>query len=243
MSMPSVKPSAPLARPLSPWAGVLSYLVPGLGQIYQGRVAKGVLFLVCIYTLFFYGLYLGRGSVKVGDRVYTVASNVYLPDTSGEGQQNNPFSLPSLALNLYNRPQFAGQFWVGIVAWPAIWQYLHYDREEERKLQDQQARLESEFQSTEDAQEKEEKRREIEAVEQRLERGNTIFGRFERTPPEEAVNAVATAGDKRLELAWVYTVIAGVLNIMVIYDAIAGPAFLLSSANARANRPGAPALS
>jgi hypothetical protein len=31
-----------------------------------------------------------------------------------------------------------------------------------------------------------------------------------------------------LELGWVYTVIAGVLNIMVIYDAVAGPAFLAS---------------
>jgi hypothetical protein len=29
-----------------------------------------------------------------------------------------------------------------------------------------------------------------------------------------------------VELGWVYTVIAGVLNIMVIYDALAGPALL-----------------
>ena len=33
-------------------------------------------------------------------------------------------------------------------------------------------------------------------------------------------------GTKLIELGWVYTVIAGVLNIMVIYDAFAGPAFL-----------------
>ena len=44
-------------------AALLSYLVPGLGQIYQGRVGKGVLFLVCIYTLFFYGLFLGASSI------------------------------------------------------------------------------------------------------------------------------------------------------------------------------------
>ncbi len=35
-----------------------------------------------------------------------------------------------------------------------------------------------------------------------------------------------TSGDKLLELGWVFTVIAGVLNVMVIYDALAGPAFL-----------------
>jgi hypothetical protein len=240
MSSTLVKPAPPLARTLSPWAGVLSYLIPGLGQIYQGRVAKGVLFLVCIYTLFFYGLYQGSGSVKVGDRVYTVASNVYLPDTSTEGP-NNPFSLPTLAVNLYNRPQFAGQFWVGIVAWPAVWQYLNYDRETERRLHEQFAALESEYQNLDPGPEKEQKRLEVEELERRLERGNTIFGRFERTPPEDAVNAVATAGDKRLELAWVYTVIAGVLNIMVIFDAIAGPAFVLA---ARApGKPSAAALS
>ena len=34
-------------------------------------------------------------------------------------------------------------------------------------------------------------------------------------------------GDKTWDLAWVYTVIAGVLNVMVIYDAFAGPAFVM----------------
>jgi hypothetical protein len=35
-----------------------------------------------------------------------------------------------------------------------------------------------------------------------------------------------------MDLGWVYTVIAGVLNIMVIYDAFAGPAFLAPPAPA-----------
>src|SRR5262249_33113576 len=58
----------PKPPPLDPWAAFLSYLVPGLGQVYQGRVAKGLLFCVSLYALFFYGMYLGRGM------------NVYLPD-------------------------------------------------------------------------------------------------------------------------------------------------------------------
>ena len=41
---------------------ILSYLVPGLGQIYQGRVGKGLLLFVCLYGMFFYGMYLGRWS-------------------------------------------------------------------------------------------------------------------------------------------------------------------------------------
>jgi hypothetical protein len=172
----------------SPLAGFLSYLIPGLGQIYQGRIAKGVLFCVCVYTLFFYGMYLGSGTARVRDVTYTLSGNVYLPDTA---DKNNPFGLPRLAANLYNRPQFLGQFWAGIVAWPAIWQYVHFD--------------------------------------ERHEQGDSLLGNFERTPREDALNAVHTSGDKLMELGWVFTVIAGVLNIMVIYDALAGPAFAVSN--------------
>jgi hypothetical protein len=181
----STNVSVPLDRPSDPIAAVLSYLIPGLGQIYQGRIGKGILFFVCVYTLFFTGAYLGSGTVHLKGEAYTVTSNVYLPDTA---DQNNPFNLPRLAANLYNRPQFAGQFWVGIAAWPAVWQYLNYDR--------------------------------------RQEHGDPLLGNFERTPNEAALNAVHTSGDKLLELGWVFTVIAGVLNVMVIYDALAGPAFL-----------------
>jgi hypothetical protein len=185
MPSASVNPSSLEERPSNPIAAVLSYLIPGLGQIYQGRVGKGLLFFVCVYTLFFIGVYLGSGTVEIRGETYTVSSNVYLPDTA---DKNNPFGLPRLAANLYNRPQFAGQFWMGIAAWPAVWQYLNYDAQQEK--------------------------------------GDALLGNFERTPSESALNAVHTSGDKLLELGWVFTVIAGVLNVMVIYDALAGPAFL-----------------
>src|SRR5437868_566121 len=106
----------PVHRELTPLPAVLSYLVPGLGQISQGRIGKGLLFFVCVMSLFFYGQYLGNWS------------NVYLPDTSGEP---NNLSLPPLAADLYNRPQFLGQFWVGVAAWPAVLQYMAYDPDAE----------------------------------------------------------------------------------------------------------------
>jgi hypothetical protein len=177
-------PSPP--RELAPFAALLSYLVPGLGQIYQGRVGKGVLFLVCIYVLFFYGMFLGSGVAKVNGEEYRITSNVYLPDTSASS--TNPLNLPRLLLNLYNRPQFAAQFWVGIAAWPAIWQYVNYDP--------------------------------------RLEHGDPLLGQYMREPDERTLNAVQTMNDKVMDLGWVYTVIAGVLNVLVIYDALAGPAVL-----------------
>jgi hypothetical protein len=192
-SVPSVaKTSQPPPRPFTFWAGVLSYLVPGLGQIAQGRYVKGALFLVCIYGLFFYGMYLGSGTVPYRDdagavHTYRVSSNVYLPDTAED--KANVRGITRLATNLYNRPQFLGQFWAGIVTWPAIIQYLGYNPNQKD--------------------------------------GHRILGNFEREPLPEALNVLHTGGDKRMELAWVYTVIAGVLNILVIYDACAGPAFLL----------------
>src|SRR5262245_27374230 len=99
--MPTPDPQPP--RPAySVWAGFLSYLVPGLGQMVQGRVGKGLLFLVCLYGLFFYGMHLGQWS------------NVYLPRSPHQG----PWVWRQ-ALNVWDRLQFAGQFWIGAAAWPA----------------------------------------------------------------------------------------------------------------------------
>jgi hypothetical protein len=192
VAAPGSRPPTLVKRHYSILAACLSYLFPGLGQIYQGRIAKGVLFFVCIYTLYFYGMYLGSGTRTIEGpdgkkQTYRVCSNVYLPDTA-DRPGGNPFSLPHTLANLYNRPQFAGQFWIGIAAWPAIWQYMTYD--------------------------------------ENAENGGFPFGCFQRTPHDDDLNAIHNAGDKLIELGWVYTVIAGVLNIMVIYDAFAGPAFL-----------------
>ncbi len=170
----STLPAARAGNPVpefSIFAGVLSYLVPGLGQISQGRVAKGVLFLVCLYGLFFYGMYLDSWK------------NVYIPDVV---PANRPTSLPDFVVNVYNRPQFAGQFWIGVAAWPAVWQYNRLPVPSEAK--------------------------------------SPFWHSFEQSPPERVLNELQTEGDKTWDLGWVYTVIAGVLNLLVIYDAAAGPA-------------------
>jgi len=44
-------------------AALLAWLVPGLGHMYQGRWAKGILFFVCIFGTFFYGIALGSSRV------------------------------------------------------------------------------------------------------------------------------------------------------------------------------------
>ena len=171
------EPPAPPPPPvkLDPFAALLSYLVPGLGQVYQGRIGKGLLFFLGLYGLFFYGMWMGQWR------------NVWLPDTAGLP----PLSVggrefPGVPTALWYRPQFLGQFWIGTAAWPAVVQYRYYDRSKPE---------------------------------------GPVFKSFERTPPEDELNRLQRDGNKRWDLGWVYTVIAGVLNVLVIYDALAGPAF------------------
>lgn len=197
--------AATIPPAFAPLPAFLSYLIPGLGQVYQGRVGKGILFFVCVYGLFFYGMAMGKWS------------NVYLPDSVDPAR---PTNMPRVLVNVYNRPQFLGQFWMGIAVWPAIWQYMNFDKN----------------QAT-----------------------GPVFGNWQRTPlyeyreqsirdnipqgtpapidwPGETLNEMQTNSDKTWDLAWVYTVIAGVLNVMVMYDAYAGPAFLAAAA-AKARDP------
>lgn len=168
---------APLLPPvkLDPLAGFLSYLIPGMGQVYQGRVGKGLLFFFGLYLLFFYGMWMGQWR------------NVWLPDVSDLPQlQIGGNQLKGVPSALWYRPQFMGQFWIGTAAWPAVMQYINYDR-------------------TKDA--------------------GPVFGKFQRTPTEDELNDIQRKASKRWDLGWVYTVIAGVLNLLVIYDAFAGPMF------------------
>ena len=213
--------ASPLAHPptiqrtYSPLAGVLSYLVPGLGQIVQGRIGKGLLFFVCIYTLYFYGLYLGTDTLTYQGRNYRI-TDVFLPDTI---EAPNPSDrVPVFLQNLYNRPQYAGQFWVGIAAWPAILQYRSYDRRRAERIESLYRDLPA---------------NQAELDELLKAHRHPLLGDMMQEPGAPALNVLLNAGDKRLELAWVYTVIAGVLNIMVIYDAVAGAAYLTGD-----NEPG-----
>lgn len=167
-------PPPPPGR-FDPFAALLSYLVPGLGQVSQGRVGKGLLFFVGLYGLFFYGMWMGQWR------------NVWLPDTTGSppleiaGRQ-----LAGVPTALWYRPQFLGQFWIGTAAWPACVQYRYHDRGRKE---------------------------------------GPVFKTFQREPDEEELNRLQRDGNKRWDLGWVYTVIAGVLNLLVIYDALAGPLF------------------
>src|SRR5262245_17422464 len=205
-------PKLPPARPFSPLGAFLSYLVPGLGQISQGRVGKGVLFFVCLYGLFFYGMYLGDWK------------NVYIPEpTPVRDGKNQPTRFID---TLTDRARFAGQFWIGAVAWPAIAQgFTRPGRDE----------VAARLGLPPDAPQVENALREWREGKP----PHPVFGAFMRPPDQEEQNRFLQRSDKTPDLGWMYTVIAGVLNVLVIYDAFAGPAF--GAGAARPARPPGPA--
>src|SRR5262245_2105677 len=98
---PTPKPPPPQYAPLP---GLLSYLVPGLGQIVQGRIFKGLLFFVCLYGLFFYGMHLGKWR------------NVYVPESP---PRDDRAGLSRMIDLVTDRARFLGQFPIGAAAWPA----------------------------------------------------------------------------------------------------------------------------
>ena len=157
-------------------AGILAWLIPGLGHFYQGRNAKGALFAICIMGTFLYGLYLG-GSKEVG-----WGRAVYF------SFRTNDWRLPWLC-----------QIGVGFPTVPMT--LLQW------KLQDK-----------------------------------PILNGFMAPPalhlPDPADNAAPheSPPPSQISLAWinrllpryfemgtVYTMIAGLLNILVVYDACCGP--------------------
>jgi hypothetical protein len=183
--MPNLAGRPPGDRIPPGWAAVLSYIMPGLGQIFQGRVAKGLLFMVCLYSLFFYGMYLGSWK------------NVFVPRIA-----RGASPLSAFLADVWHRKPFAGQFWIGAAAWPALYQYATYDgRLPPGKRWD-----------------------DLNDDERAKALSSSLFGSFELMPSETELNDLQRDGDKTWDLGWVYTVIAGVLNVLVIYDALAGAA-------------------
>jgi hypothetical protein len=146
----------------NPWLAALwAWLLPGSGHIYQGRYAKGILFMVCVLSTYFFGFALGEGRV-----VYA------------------SFKKPDF------RYAYLCQVGVGLPALPA-WVQSHRIKNNKPPL----------------------------------------FGGL-MVPPEnvdEHNSDELASWHKKLkgyfELATLYTMVAGLLNMLAIYDAFAGPVF------------------
>ncbi len=158
-------------------AGVLAWLIPGLGHFYQGRNAKGALFAICILGTFLYGLYLSSSKeVGRGRAVYFSfrSSDWRLPWLCqiGVGLPTVPMTL--LQSELQDKPLFDG-----FMAPPA----LHASEPVE-----------------------------IDGVPAKL-----------PPPSQMSLAEINRLLPRYFEMATVYTMIAGLLNILAVYDACCGP--------------------
>lgn len=182
-------------------AAFLAWLIPGAGHIYQGRIGKGVLFFVCIAGTFFYGLYIGSGRV-----VYASTADLF----SRPAQGNNAPGRLGLVRFVTDRWQYVCQLGVGLPAMPALVQRY------------------------------------------RVKNGETpLWGGFMRPPYtyKEQPNGFPSADETNpnttvrspdelaqwnyeygeyFEIGTVFTVIAGLLNVLAIYDAYGGPLIIPS---------------
>jgi hypothetical protein len=158
-------------------AAFLAWLIPGLGHLYQGRIAKAVLFFVCIMGLYVYGLYLGGNSeLGYGRAVY------YSFRSEPDG-----WRLPFLC-----------QVGVGLPSLPACIQAM------------------------------------------RMSKGKAVFFNGFMAPPrpnnmpendpnfqQPTLDTLNLVLNRYFELATFYTMVAGLLNVLAIYDALSGPVVLL----------------
>jgi hypothetical protein len=175
-------------------AAFLAWLVPGLGHIYQGRTGKGILFSVCILGTFFYGMYIGNGRV-----VYASTTQV--------ATWKFPFITPKFA----ERWQYGCQLGVGLAAMPAYVQTWRMENGNgplfgldnfERPPRDSRTAPPADLTSQ------------------------------DRTEPDDPNRTVASPDElskwnydqgENFEIGTVFTVIAGLLNLLVVFDAYGGP--------------------
>ncbi|RUL89540.1 DUF6677 family protein [Tautonia sociabilis] len=156
-------------------AAALALIWPGLGHLYQGRYAKGILYLICIFGLYAVGFALGEGA------------NVYWTWV-------NPLR-DAEHFRLY----YLGQFWVGLPAWPALLQATLVHLGHQPILDGFMAAP-------------------------LLEPG---MNDEVRGVMEKVVNHAFSLHQKYgglKEVGDIYTTIAGLLNVLAIYDAFEGPA-------------------
>jgi hypothetical protein len=189
------------------FAAFLGWLVPGLGHLYQGRTAKGLLFMVTILSTFAYGMYLGDGRV-----VY--ASTTRPPIPVGVSRRGIV-----LLLEQNMRWHYLCQVPVGLAAIPAyvqIWRVesgkppINWfgDRFQRPPLTPDQAR---EFFPDLSSDERNER-----FFQTQDHAGNTVYHATEREQWNHDLNYM-------FELGTVYTMIAGLLNVLAICDARWGP--------------------
>jgi hypothetical protein len=175
----------------NPWlAAVLSWMVPGLGQIYQGRSFKGGLFMGLILGTFIAGFVMGGGRVVYASWRPGEVRWPYVCQAAA-GLVAMPAAIQSVALNGPGREP-----WFGAFQAPPLESGQYVSRRyAERLAADDPDIASDDF--------------------------------FDKPPMRQFKGEQVSLWHRRLgrwfEIGTLYTMLAGMLNVLVIYDALAGP--------------------
>jgi hypothetical protein len=188
-----------------PWlAAFLAWLVPGLGHMYQRRWGKGGLLMTCILATFFYGLWLGGGRVVYASFREADAHYAYLCQVA-TGLPALPAVVQSVRTGAV--PPKA-PLWDGLMAPPLVRGQVvprSWVATEQAKFPD-----DPEFKNFEPFNSRE------------------IDGAYERYVPPGEASDQSHRWQYQLgfyyDLGTVFTMIAGLLNVLAIWDAWGGPA-------------------
>ena len=161
-------------------AACLTWLIPGLGQLYQGRRAKAALFFICIMATFIYGCYLGGSSELGWGRVVYFS---WRPDD--------------------RRLPFICQIGAGLPSMPALVQA--YRMKNQRKVWLKGFMAPPITASVQD--------------ESRPANPGDV------NADQPTAHTLQRNLHRYFDLGTTYTMIAGLLNVLVIYDAWGGPVF------------------
>ena len=184
-------------------AALLAWLIPGLGHWYQGRRAKAVLYFLCIMGLFSYGVYLSSSQQpcrKGGDKI-GYGRTVYFAWQKDDHHLaylcQIGVGLPALPaiVQAYRKGNQQRVWWGGFMAppWPS-----------------DQAR-----------------RAAVDAVQETARRDGRNDGEDPKfnldQPTLDELNRLLPLDSGDFDIAGFFTMVAGLLNVLAIYDAWAGP--------------------
>jgi len=191
-----------------PWlAAFLAWLVPGLGHMYQRRWGKGGLFMTCIMGTFFYGLWLGGGRVvyasfREGDVHYAYLCQV------GAGLPALPAVVQAMRVS---GPNPKAPLFDGIMAPPM----MHGQPVPRDWAENQQVKNPGDPQFSHFVPYSGDERDPV----------NRVYVRY--VPSQDGIDQLGQWHYKYgayFDLGTVFTMIAGLLNILAIFDAFGGPA-------------------
>lgn len=201
-------------------AAFLAWLVPGAGHLYQRRYGKGLLFMICILGTFFYGIFLGSNRVVYAS--FRQNDGTYLQDDARYAYLCQVgIGLPALPALVQAQRTGGSQpkapLWNGFMAPPVIiGQRVPADWADE--LERSQSEDFKEFDAGDfeaavpgykvyrrkQAQVMHNRAVEYRSEENQLSRWHQKYGAL-------------------YELGTVFTMVAGLLNVLAVFDAFGGP--------------------